>query len=410
MRILLPAALTALLISTAAQAQNDRFAYAITDAQKDGSAWTTLRLLDLQTGAYGPALFNGLDARITAYDAATRKPLNPSARPEDALLQNPFGNGVAAAAYDRKHHRLYFTPMFVDQLRYIDLRTMKLYAVTGQPLTKLGHAHNDEAKIITRMAIGADGYGYALSNDGQTFVRFSTGKKPEITALGALVDDPANKGISVQNRCTSFGGDMIADEDGNLLIFSARNNVFLVDPKTRIATHKGTLQGLPKDFTVNGAVVDAGGLLVVSSAVDGSAFYAVNPRDWQAEPYMHLGAVYKSSDLANSNILSYNQNPVTQINTIAQPGAKAPSIRIFPNPVTTGQFTLDFARAETGLYSLELTDITGRTVLQRRLTVNGETPAQRISLPPGYAKGVYLVKVTPAAGTKSVFEQKVMIQ
>lgn len=38
------------------------------------------------------------------------------------LLQAPFATGVAAAAFDKKHNRLYYTPMFVDQLRYIDLR------------------------------------------------------------------------------------------------------------------------------------------------------------------------------------------------------------------------------------------------------------------------------------------------
>ena len=50
------------------------------------------------------------------------------------ILQAPFATGVAAAAYDKKHNRLYFTPMFVDQLRYIDLKTMKVYYVTGSAI------------------------------------------------------------------------------------------------------------------------------------------------------------------------------------------------------------------------------------------------------------------------------------
>ena len=38
--------------------------------------------------------------------------------------------------------------------------------------------HNDEAKIVTRMVIAPDGNGYAITNDANTFIRFSTGKKP----------------------------------------------------------------------------------------------------------------------------------------------------------------------------------------------------------------------------------------
>lgn len=353
-------------------------------------------------------LLNGLDSKITAYDALTKKPVELTGK-EDPLLKNPFGNGVAAAAYDRKHHRLYFTPMFVDQLRYIDLRSMKLYEVTGQAFTKLGHTHNDEAKIITRMAIAPDGYGYAISNDGKTFVRFSTGKKPSITQLGSLVDDPSNNGISIYNRCSSFGGDMIPDDQGNLVIISARNNVFTVNPDTRVAKFQGAIEGLPKTFTVNGAVVDQGGSLIVSSAVDGSSYFSVDPRTWKAVPYLNAPVIYKSSDLANSNFLSLDKKPATQIKTLTVPAARNSGIQVYPNPVVSGQFTLDFTRSTDGTYQLELTDVSGRRVLQRRLTITGEAPAQRISLPASFSKGVYLVKVI-GRESQTVFEQKIMVQ
>ena len=76
------------------------------------------------------------------------------------------------------------------------------------------------------MVIASDGYGYAMTNDATQLIRFSTGKKPAITDLGTIVDDPANKAISIHNSCSSFGGDMIADDNGNLYVFSARNNIF----------------------------------------------------------------------------------------------------------------------------------------------------------------------------------------
>ena len=200
-------------------AQTDRFAFAITDLQQTGSGWNALRKLDLKSGEFTSVLLNGSDASIAAYDVSTRKQWQqlPDVRFGN-FMQAPFSTGVAAMAYDKKNNRLYFTPMFIDQLRYIDLKTMKVFYVTGQAFTKLGSMHNDEGKIITRMVINPDGTGYAVSNDANTFIRFTTNKKLQITQLGSLVDDPSNGGVSIHNRCSSWGGDMVEDDEGNLYI------------------------------------------------------------------------------------------------------------------------------------------------------------------------------------------------
>src|SRR5258705_12238652 len=149
-----------LSINSFIQAQ-DRFAYAITDVQQTTAGWSSLRKLNLQTGVYSDVLLNGLDEKQVAYDAVTKKQIeaNNDAR-YGTLLQYAFSTGVAAIAYDKKNNSLYFTPMFIDQLRYIDLKTMKLYYVTDQSFTGLGTMHNDEAKIVTRMVIAPDGNGY----------------------------------------------------------------------------------------------------------------------------------------------------------------------------------------------------------------------------------------------------------
>ena len=148
---------------------------------------------------------------MTAYDATSKKQV------DGANISQPFSTGVAALAYDRKNDRIYYAPMFIDQLRYIDLKTMKVYYVTDQSLSGQTNANNDNAKIISRMVIGPDGYGYAISNDATTFIRFSTGKNLIIEQLGTLVDDPANTGISVHNGCSSWGGDIVADNERELI-------------------------------------------------------------------------------------------------------------------------------------------------------------------------------------------------
>jgi hypothetical protein len=322
------------------------------------------------------------------------------------MLFAPFSTGVAAAAFDRQHNRLYFSPMFVDQLRYIDLSTMKVYSIE-QPFTGAGTMHNEEAKVVTRMVIAPDGTGYAISNDGNAFVQFTTGKKPTITQLGSLLDDPANDGISIHIKETSFGGDMIADDAGNLYILSAHNHVFKVNTQNRMATHLGAISGLPENFTVNGAVVAADGSLLVSSAVDGSGYFSINPNNWQATPYALATAVYRSSDLANSNFLASPDKWATM--QTALKGVVSDAMQVYPNPITNKRFTVQFAKIPAGDYTIELTDVNGKNLLQKRVVVNGAQQTQAMTLPATSAKGVYFVKVVDR-NKKSVFEQKVMVQ
>jgi hypothetical protein len=416
MRRALPSAFLAAALTVFASAnlcaQTDRFAYAITDVTKEGVGWNVLRKLDLQTGAYSDVLLNGTDAKLAAYDAATKKQLalQPDAKWGN-LLQTPFSTGVAAAAYDKAHNRLYYTPMFVDQLRYVDLKTMKVYYVTGQAFTGNGDMHNDEAKIITRMVIAPDGYGYAINNDGTSFIRFSTGKKPSVEQLGSLVDDPANSGISVHNRCSSFGGDMIADDKGNFYIISARNNVFKVSTENKVATLLGAIKNLPATFTVNGAVVDGDGNLLVSSAMDSKAYYVVNPKDWSATAYTGASSVFRSSDLANSNFLSTSaKNKYTEIATTSYPEEKfSRLISVYPNPVTSNYISVRFSKVPQGDYTVELTDVLGRSVMQKKISISNEVAVQPLALSDGSSKGIYMVKVYDVE-KHSVFTQKVLVQ
>jgi hypothetical protein len=400
-------------VSAILYAQNDRFAYAITDLSKDGAGWNALRKIDLQTGQYSDILLNGANDKTVVFDAASKKQLSlkPDAK-YGVMLQSPFATGVAAAAYDRKHNRLYFTPMFVDQLRFIDLRTMKVYYV-GEPFTKLGSMHNDEGKIITRMVIAPDGYGYAISNDGNAFIRFSTGKKTTtIEHLGTLVDDATNNGISIHNRCSSFGGDMISDDKGNLFILTARNNVFMVNTESKVAKYVGNITGLEQNFTVNGAVVDGDGNLLVSSAVDGNTYYVVSPAGWKATPYKAANGIFRSSDLANSNFLSANRTmkPNGDIQRLIRPEEKyAKEISVYPNPVTASVIKLQFNKVPAGNYTVELRDVLGRTVMQKKISIEAENQIQELKLNRRNANGVYMVKLFDGLN-QSVFTQKLVVQ
>ncbi len=406
---------TLLLTGQLTAQQPDRFAYAVTDMQPNSANWSFLRKLNLINGEYSQVLLQGNDINAVSYDAASKKPSAPMTDARFGQWVNaPFGTGVAAMAFDKRNNRLYYTPMFVDQLRYIDLKTMKVYIVNDLALTGKPVKSSDQGNIVTRMVIASDGNGYAMTNDATQLIRFSTGKKTSIVDLGAIVDDPANKNISIHNSCSSYGGDMIADDDGHLYVFTARNNVFKINIESKVAQYLGVIKGLPNGFTVNGAAVnDENRVLVASAAMQAPSYFSVDMKSLNAAPYALAGPVWQSSDLANSNLLvSGNKKeaaPMELMRVQSSGNADDGRVSIFPNPVTNNQFVLRFGQLEPGAYTIQVTDVTGRQVLQQSVNVNTEFQVQKVKLDASSSKGVYLVKVLDGSN-KAAFSTKIVVQ
>lgn len=400
---------SSLLMAGLVHGQADRFAYAITDVNKDGANWSFLRKMDLQTGNFSEVLLSGNNVEQVSFDAATKKQLATPLK--DVRLGNyanaAFGTGVAAIAYDKKNDRLYYTPMFLDQLRYIDLKTMKVYFVTTTGLMGNAEKATDQSNIITRMAIASDGNGYALTNDGAHLVRFSLGKKTVITDLGTVVDDLAvNKNVSVHNSCSSFGGDMIADDDGNLYVFSARNHVFKINIETKVATHLGAITDLPANFTVNGAAVTDNNQILVTSAMNSATSYVLDLNSWKATPA--IASAWRTSDLANGNLL-ITRKYIEPAKLMKTPGDLADGrVQLFPNPVTNKQFSLQLTLPE-GNYTLQVTDVVGRQALQSTIYLKSKGQVESVQLPAGAQNGLYLVKLVNA-DNHVVHTQKIMVQ
>ena len=409
MRKILPFFLVSIFSTYLASSQADQFAYAITDVNKDGANWSFLRKIDLKTGVFSEVILNGNDATGLAYDDATKKQLPEPLK--DARFGNTinaaFGTGVAALALDKRNNRLYYTPMFVDQLRYIDLKSMKVYFVTSFEFTGIKTKATDQSNIVTRMAIGDDGNGYALTNDGNHLLRFTTGKKINVTDLGALVDDPVNKTVSVHNSCNSFGGDMIADDDGNLFLFSNRTNVFKVNIETKVATHLGAVSGLPATYTINGSAVDNNNQILVSSAVDNSSIYTVDIKTLAATPVKATGG-WRTADLATSNLLATRKPfPFARILKAIEETEDG-RIQLFPNPVTNNQFTVQFNLPE-GNYTVQIKDVLGRQVSRTKTNIKGQGQTESFQLSPLSGRGVYLVNIIDQSN-KTVFTRKILVQ
>jgi hypothetical protein len=406
--LLLICSVSLTLLNTA-HSQADRFAYVITDNVKDGINWNVLRKIDLQSNTYSDVLLNGSDAKPLPYDASTKKQFStPFSDTRFGTVANaPFGTGVAAIAYDRKNSRLYYTPMFIDQLRYIDLKTMKVYFINTPANDALKVKASDQSNIITRMAIGNDGNGYALTNDGNHLLRFTTGKKITITDLGAVVDDQANKTISVHNSCSSYGGDMIADDDDNLYVFSARNHVFKININNKIATHLGAINGLPANFTTNGAAVGTDNKIVIVSATNSGAMYSLDNSTWNATP-IESSIAWRSSDLANSNLLATRRSTTIPSVLAALPDVPDTRIGLYPNPTLKKQFTVQFNQPE-GNYTILVSDVLGRQTIRSVARVNGKGQTESIQLPENTKRGIYLVKVVDQ-NSATIFSKKIVVQ
>lgn len=399
--------LSAILSAAIVTAQKDRFAYAITDVSKEGVNWSYLRRIDLTTGSFSDVLLSGTDFSQLSFDATTKKQMRAPLTDTrfGSIVNAAFGTGVAALAYDKRNNRLYYTPMFVDQLRYIDLKSMKVYFINDADLTGTKVKAADQSNIVTRMAIASDANGYALTNDGNHLIRFTTGKKTTITDIGALIDNPSNNN-SIHNSCSSYGGDMIADDDGNLYVFSARNHVFKVNIETRIASHLGTIKSLPENFTVNGAAVDDNGLVLLTSAVNNTALYTLDINTLEAKS--SASNPFRSSDLANSNLLATKRNvPIAALikNTEEISNGK---IQLYPNPVRGNHFRLQFLQ-EPGNYTVQVTDVLGRQATHAIINISGKGQTEMVQLPVETKQGVYLVKVIDH-NDRTVFSKKILVQ
>ncbi|MCZ2224926.1 MAG: T9SS type A sorting domain-containing protein [Chitinophagales bacterium] len=401
-KITLPIMLITALFTVKSQAQTTNKAYAITSETKGTYNWTAIREIDLSNGNIIRTLYSNTNPTTVNYNF-----INSEGVANRSLqTSSPTVNGVAAAAYDAKTNRLYFTPMWGTDLRYVDLNTNEMSVVINNDARFSTGKRVDESNVITRMVIAANGNGYALTNDGNQLIQFTTDRNPVITNLGALIDSKNNQNISVHAQCTSWGGDLIGDAYGNLYLFTYRNHVFKINPATRIAEHIGVIKNLPANFTTNGAAVDTNGDVFITSAVVNENYYKVNLSTLNATEIIKADneVVYNTSDLANSNLAYSAAKNVVVSNEVITKN----NISVYPNPVVNKTFAIQFDKLTTGNYSVEISDVNGRRVITKTVAING-TQNEKINLPRASVSGLYFIKVLNSNG-KSVYYDKVVVQ
>lgn len=405
-KLLLSTSFIVLGLSTVAQDANT--SYAITGNGTGDFNWVNIRQVNIKTGIIEKTIY---DNKTNAIMMPVSGFMNGAA---NQTMVSAMGYGVAAAALDKAHNRLYFTQMHFGELSYIDLGKKDVaFNFAGPILPRPSGGIFTEESHITRMVIAADGNGYAITNDANHLVRFTTGKRPVITDLGNLVDAEANNGMSVHNKCSSWGGDMIADAYNKLYIISANHGIFEVDIDTRIATYKGSITGLPAAYSTNGAAVDADGKVVVSSASSFAGYYRFDINDLKATLIEGSDKVYNASDLANGNLLFQKEaDAKNKFTTTTQPLTTefvTAGSKVFPNPVTGNEFKVLLDGQKAGVYNIIVTDLSGKSIMSRPVNVGSKTQVETVKVNSLLGKGMYFVKVTGSAN-EVIFTEKIIVQ
>ncbi len=275
------------------------------------------------------------------------------------------------------------------------------------------------------MVIASDGNGYALTNDGNHLIRFTTGKNPAITDLGALADAADTK-YSVHSS-GGYGGDMVADASGNLYLITANRNVFKINIESKIATQLGKITGLPQGFSTNGAMVEEGSKVIIASSESTAGYFRFDLNTLAAEKISGSTDVFNASDLANGN-LAFDKKKKEKKNKTEEPVATKPAvpetltekggpeeiltkngIAVFPNPVTNGVVNLSFANQPAGRYQVQLLDMSGRLISSKEVNIGSDVQIESFKFPELSVSGTYLLKISSELNKVNV-TSKIVVQ
>lgn len=217
-----------------------------------GYPYRYIRTLNTSTGTGGSVIFDG--ATGPCYDAVSGGALSIGS----VLVY------ASAIAYDKTSNRIYFVNNNSDRsLCYIDLSASPVCAkrFTGYLLeTNASSSFN-----INRMSFCSDGFGYAVTTNGQDLIRFSINSVtglPVIAQLGPLLNDVNNAPYDI---LAESGGDIFGDGSGNLYMVVNSSRLYKINPNTRVSTFLGSINPAPGTNS-NAIAVDAAGNVYIGGA------------------------------------------------------------------------------------------------------------------------------------------------
>jgi hypothetical protein len=301
---------------------------------------------------------------------------------------------MAALAYNNSDNTLVYMPMFSSNVYILNPETKETILLEN-PSVKITSC--DINSHITRMTTGYDGSVYAMNNSGTQLIQISKNNgKYAINNLGIVKDDASNGANSFTQIQTGFGGDMISDAQNNLYIFAAFGNIFKIDSKNMTATFIGKISGLPENYSVNGAAVNQNGNVVIGSA-KGLPLYEVNMETFRATS-MGNNINLPIYDLASKYFLNERTSAT---NVFA-------GVDIYPTKVTEQNFNVRANNKEIkGNLRVEVFNMEGKKVQDQKITGNRGNYQGKIELN-NALEGLYIVNITDDSG-KPILNKKIVV-
>ncbi|HXL57505.1 MAG TPA: T9SS type A sorting domain-containing protein, partial [Chitinophagaceae bacterium] len=192
---------------------------------------------------------------------------------------------------------------------------------------------------------------------------------------------------------------------GNLYVISMHGNVFKLNPQTLVADLIGQIKNIPKDYTINGAAVDAAGNIIVGCATKSDHYFSVNFSTLEATVLApQQEQVFNVSDFASCHYINENAaKPKQPVATVKGNSV----VSIYPNPVINKTINIVFDAFAGSSHNVQLVDVAGHTILTKIVNINGKTTTQ-IILPRSVTSGTYIIKVNDGAG-KEQYSGKIVV-
>jgi len=373
-----------LFVGASSFAQQDIFA--LTGKETANIIFQDFRALDSKEGITEKILLSEKDQPKTF---STK--LNKEIFEDKKSFANAVASQIAGLAVDGRGNLVYM-PMFSSNIYILDSKTKDVILLENNLSNPTAC---DTGSQFSRMTIGNDGNIYALSNSGSQLLKISSiNGKYNVSDLGIVKDDSGNGDNQLSKMQTGFGGDMIADDNNNLYVFSATGNVFKVVFKEMKAKFIGKVKGLQDNFSINGVAVNAEGNIILGSA-KGGILHTLNLETLQAEP-MNGNINLPIYDLGSSYVLRSNKNI-----------ASTDTNDIYPTKVSDGFVNIRLGSSQKGNAQVKIYSLAGTLVLNDKINdiSNSDTKIELGKL----VSGVYLVNVESENG-KNIISKKIIVK
>jgi hypothetical protein len=282
-------------------------------------------------------------------------------------------NYVAAMTVDKSGNLVCMSMLGTNIFKYEDGKV-----VTFQNNEVVNDKWNEKL-LFARMTTTPDGNIYALNNIGSELLRINA-QDNYVVSLGEVNGFSAIRAqLSDERAC--YGGDMIADAQGNIYVLTAFRHIIKIDMQTVTAHYVGQITNLPEQFTVNGAAVLKDNRIILASSQPND-FYVTDLSSLEAVHYAGNGSpVY---DLASKYFLKGVEKAIYDS-----------SLSILPTVVKENYFNILSNTDIEGLSQVNIYGADGKLLQSQSKHISAGSNSVTIG---NFPNGLYVVKIVNKKG------------